>query len=177
MMKGKGGFRAPFSSPKIRTMLHTSWHHVTTPLRKYAAIEGRAGRAEFWLFHLAVYTVLAAHCIMGTLAGAELRRIAGLSFTLDTDAMHPTFAMVWGVMFACLFLFTVIPMIAVSVRRLHDIGWTGHALWPYLLLGTAEWWGVVIHFGYWIAFALPGQARANTYGDVLEPLIANRAAC
>lgn len=67
------------------------------PLRKYADFNGRARRAEYWLFFL--FNVVAALAAM----------------IIDSTA-----AMIWLVWLALL-----IPNIAVGVRRLHDINMSG----------------------------------------------------
>lgn len=88
---------------------------VKRVFQKYAVFTGRAGRAEFWWWVLAdfiVYAVLYA-----------LMMILGVGFgTSDTFGAG-------GVVFAILLivwaLATIVPHIAVSVRRLHDAGYSG----------------------------------------------------
>jgi uncharacterized membrane protein YhaH (DUF805 family) len=76
------------------------------PLRKYAVFSGRASRAEYWWFYLLT--------IVAGLVGGLLDRLVGgqvVSWILN--------------------LFLLVPWIAVSVRRLHDIDRTG---WWLLIL-------------------------------------------
>lgn len=58
-------------------------------------------------------------------------------------------------------LITAIPTLAVAVRRLHDVGVTGHWLW---LLVAAQWWGVLALVPL-AMFLWPGRMGRNQYGD------------
>ena len=105
---------------------------LTTCLKKYATFKGRASRSEFWFWYLG--TLLA-----GFLGGF----IDGL---FDINVFLP--AVVIG---------SLVPSIAVAVRRLHDLGASG---WWYLatllpLVGSI----VFIAIG-----AKPAQQQANQYG-------------
>ena len=79
---------------------------VEQALRNYAQFSGRSGRKEFWYFMLFQYSILFAFSL--------------LRFT----------ALGW-LLLGLFSLFTLIPSLSVSVRRLHDIGRSG--LW--LLMG------------------------------------------
>ena len=87
-----------------------------TPLKKYAQFSGRAPRAEYWWFYLG-YIIFAV--VLNMLTGiSELFGLLGI-----------------------LYLGLVIPMIAVGVRRLHDIDRTG-------------WWLLAPILPYAIGFAM-----------------------
>lgn len=79
------------------------------PLKKYATFSGRAPRSEFWWFILLYVAVQ-------TLASA-LDYVLGL----------PKLRLGYGVARLVLGLITLFPLLAVCVRRLHDLGRTG--LW------------------------------------------------
>lgn len=88
-------------------------NRVKTVFRKYAVFEGRAQRAEYWyfvLFYIIVYTVL------GFLDG---------SLTRAGDEPQ------WGLLTGVFALGTLLPSLAVSVRRLHDTNRSG---WWLLLM-------------------------------------------
>ncbi|QKG56029.1 DUF805 domain-containing protein [Hymenobacter sp. BRD128] len=71
--------------------------HYFTVLRKYASVEGRASRAEYWNFLLFNYTVSVI------LATVEAR-------------MHPNFIVITYA------VATLLPGLAVGMRRMHDVG-------------------------------------------------------
>ena len=72
-------------------------------LKKYADFNGRASREEFWCFFAFVIIANAVASFVGLLLGALM--LSGI----------------FG-------LLLVIPQVAVAVRRLHDLGKSGHEL-------------------------------------------------
>ena len=104
-------------------------------LKKYATFSGRARRKEFWMFYL--FQVL----IVGGLA---------IAFMATESA-----AVQWiqlGYLVA-----TLIPTIAVTVRRLHDTGSSG--AWYFITF-------VPLIGGFWLLVLLTGssQPHDNKYG-------------
>ena len=102
-----------------------------TPLKRYAQFSGRAPRAEYWWFYLG-YLILAV----------LLNFLTGIS---------EIFAL-----FAIVYLALVIPMIAVGVRRLHDIDRTG-------------WWLMAPILPYAIGFAMMFPAMVSGAADPANP--------
>lgn len=87
---------------------------VSTCFRKYATFQGRARRSEYWywcLFNILVDFVLIA---------------------IDYSA----YLVVWGdvgILTTLFSLVVLVPNIAVTVRRLHDIGRSGWWYWIYFV--------------------------------------------
>ena len=109
---------------------------ITSVFRRYFEFHGRSMRSEFWwfiLFYLVVSIVIAAP------AGA-LREDGGILYGL----------------YGLFILASLIPYLAVAVRRLHDRNRTG---W-WLLLTFVPFGGFVLI--YW--WALPGDPGPNRYG-------------
>ena len=77
---------------------------------KYAQLNGRAGRPEFWLFVLVNFVISMVFYILTIVAAT-----AGSS----------TLALVFNLVLLVYGLATLVPTIAVGVRRLHDIGKEG----------------------------------------------------
>lgn len=102
---------------------------VRTCLRKYVRISGRAGRAEYWWFFLAI--------ILASLIAGVLDGIAGWGSEDEVGGFG-----------ALVSLLTFVPSITVLVRRLHDTGKPGYFLFlPYV--------GLVAGAG--LLYALPDQ--------------------
>ena len=76
---------------------------ISTAFRKYASFEGRAGRAEFWWF------ILFATLVSSALGAFNVATPTG-EITIGTSL-----ASVWAIA-------TLIPTLAVAVRRLRDAG-------------------------------------------------------
>lgn len=86
---------------------------ATLPLKKYAEFEGRSRRKEYWMY---VLLLIGIGLVIGIVEG-----ILGL-----TGMVGP-----YGPLSALFLLATLVPSLAVGVRRLHDTGRSG---W-WLLVG------------------------------------------
>lgn len=100
---------------------------VKTCLRKYADFSGRATRAEFWWWVLVTalvsFVINAIESAFGIFGG----RLLPIPYFIGIDPLSTIYT-----------LAILLPGLAVTVRRLHDIGRTG-------------WWQLV-----WIMIALAG---------------------
>ena len=105
---------------------------VKTCYTKYATFSGRATRSEYWWFYL--------FCMLVMIALAALTSISDI------------FGMIYGVFI----LGSLIPSIAVGVRRLHDTDKSG---W-WLLIGLVPFIGLLLI--YFLAIA--GTPDDNRFG-------------
>lgn len=117
------------------------------PLRRYADFSGRSRRKEYWSFFLlnmliglGVWTLLA------------VLFIAGLSESAMMAIMTPVF-----LLYGLVALAFLIPGIAVTIRRLHDIDRSGWSI----LLGLIPLVGAIILL---IFYCTEGTAGPNQYG-------------
>jgi len=116
---------AAFPAPLSLGMTSMSYFDaVSAGFRNYFDFQGRATRPEFWWFMLFL-TLLG----LGT-------AVADMSFGLGHDGMGPIN------LFAS--FATLIPMLSVGARRLHDIGRTGW--WQLLYFVPFIGWLVLIIF-------------------------------
>lgn len=113
-------------------------------LRKYAVFTGRARRKEFWVFHL----VNGAICLV-------LGGLLALSANAITSEPVTAIRLVAGLI-GLYMLAIFIPSLAVSVRRLHDINFSG---W-WLLIALVPLGGVALL----IFYLLDSNPGANRYG-------------
>ena len=102
-------------------------------LKKYAVFEGRARRKEYWMFALFNFIIIIALAVIDALVGT-LGAFGGLYS-----------------------LATLVPVLAVSFRRLHDTGKSG---W-WLLICFVPIVGVIILFIFTVMDSTPGD---NQYG-------------
>lgn len=109
------------------------------PLNKYATFEGRARRKEFWQFAVFVFLV---QLVLGV-----IDRMIG-TFSIGAE---------FGLLGGVFSLFVLIPSIAVTVRRLHDIGRTGWWFFLYLIPLI----GAIVMLIFMI---LDSQPETNQYG-------------
>lgn len=108
---------------------------VRTCFSKYATFSGRAPRSEFWFFILFGIIV----------------QLVGEIIDKASDSL---------IVGAIIALVLLLPTIAVSVRRLHDIDRTG---WWYLLVFTVILWILLL-----VWYCMRGTVGANRYGP--DPL-------
>ncbi|MEU6868091.1 DUF805 domain-containing protein [Streptomyces sp. NPDC046876] len=108
-------------------------HHYTDVLKKYADFSGRARRQEFWMFFLLNMAAAIVVLIIDSVIGAS------------------------GILYGLYFLAVLVPTIALTVRRLHDLGKSG---WWYFI-GLVPLVG-----GIWllVLLATEGQPQPNQYG-------------
>ena len=147
---------------------------------KYDQFGGRAGRREFWLFWL-------VHFVLSVIAGVVDDRV--LAQDSEWFQFGPLFSIYW--------LITIVPVLALGARRLHDTGRSGwyqvvFAFWfPTVLFAVfaivLELMGVDIGAGFFLALAfvffmvalvgtlilfifavLPGDESDNQYGNPAE---------
>lgn len=79
-------------------------------MKKYADFEGRARRTEFWMFYLINLGIQLLAVLMDMLLGTTIG------------------VMPYGVIYLLYSLAVFVPSLAVSVRRMHDIGRSGLTL-------------------------------------------------
>ncbi len=98
---------------------------------KYATFSGRARRAEYWWFSV-LYVIATAV-------------IAGTSLAIEVPLLN------------VLLLPFIVPMLSVSVRRLHDTGKSGRRMFVALIPAV----GPIL---YLVGMALDGAPGTNQYG-------------
>ena len=110
--------------------------------KKYAVFQGRAARSEYWLYNL----------VVGILSIVAMAADVTLGMADEETGLGPLSFIV--------LLAVIIPGLAVSIRRCHDLdkpGWL-------LLLAFVPYVGI----GLFVYFAIPGTAGSNRYGE--DPL-------
>jgi uncharacterized membrane protein YhaH (DUF805 family) len=128
-------------------------------LRKYAVFRGRAGRKEWWMFFL-IYVAV----VFG------LKGIDILLGTFDWDRRYNVLINVlsdFGTISGLYLIGTIIPVVAVTVRRLHDTNRSG---WWYLIIFIPVFGG----FQQLIWMAQRSQPGENRYGLPPQDATQNR---
>lgn len=122
---------------------------VRTSLSKYVDFSGRARRSEFWYFVLFSFLVQVVASILDSIIGTDYDTASG------------------GLISTVASLGLLLPSIAVSARRLHDIGRSG---W-WQLIGIIPIIGWILVIVWYCTDTRPGE---NQYGpdpkDAGDPL-------
>lgn len=102
-MRGRADTARPSAAP-VDGM--GAMHRALLPYRLYFEFRGRSRRSEYWPFVLMWLTIAVGLNLVGEALGFEGRRLAGWLFWLSA-------------------LGSLIPALAATVRRLHDVNCTG----------------------------------------------------
>ncbi len=116
---------------------------IKVGIDNYANFRGRSSRSEYWWFWLGVVLFQLIVPGIGAVLGYS---ISGYSGLIIGELAGATMAL----------LLTILPMLAVSVRRLHD---TGHSGWWYFITLIP-----LIGPIWYLVLMLTGSDEANSYG-------------
>jgi len=120
------------------------------PYRRYAEFFGRSRRREFWLFHLFLFLI---SVVIDALFGVPAYRHAGFSFAYSVNLTG-----VGQTIQSLVSLASLVPSLAVAVRRLHDIERSGW--WLLLIFLPILGW-----FTLFVFLCLDGTRGVNRYGS------------
>src|SRR5688572_12459265 len=118
-------------------------------LKQYATFTGRARRSEYWYFFL--FNMLFA------IAAMVLDYVLGTTFQYGSQIIS------FGYVYVLYGLFVFIPGLAVTVRRLHDVGKSGWWYFIILIPIVGAIWLLVLMF-------TDSDPGANKYGANPKPV-------
>ena len=127
---------------------------------KYGVFRGRATRSEFWWWQLFLFLVPGLTILLGFIlagvAGAQEQTYGSSSEGMTVFAGLLLFAAgLVGLAF-------LVPTIAVSVRRLHDMDLSG---WLYLIILIPSVGGIIL----FVMMLMPSKPHPNQYGLAPTP--------
>ena len=123
---------------------------MVLPLRRYARFKGRSGRREFWFYSLFLG--------LGYLAIVVLAFAIAIAWPESETLIGSVFIGGWTLFFAANF----VPGLALTTRRLHDMGLSGALL--IVIFAALAILNVVGWLGYLVWMSLPGQRQENRHG-------------
>jgi uncharacterized membrane protein YhaH (DUF805 family) len=118
-------------------------------LNKYAIFTGRARRSEFWFFVL--------FNIIFSVVALILDNVIGTTISLH-DNTYGDIPMPYGYIYILYVLAVFIPGLAVTVRRLHDVGKSGWMYFIILIPIIGSIWLLVLLF-------IDSQTGRNKWGE------------
>ncbi|MCS4433901.1 DUF805 domain-containing protein [Aquiflexum gelatinilyticum] len=113
--------------------------YFISAMKNYATFTGRARRSEYWFFYLFYFIFLVLAVILDNLLG----------ITIEDTGIGP--------LYFVSILAMIIPGLAVTVRRLHDVGKSGWFYFIVLIPIIGSIWLLVL-------MVTDGQPGRNKYG-------------
>ncbi len=136
------------------------------PLKRYAEFSGRSRRKEFWSFFL--LNLVVTGILLGPIYASMISNMAAMQAgSMDAAAASPeigTVPMALGVLGGLWALGTLIPNIAVTVRRLHDRDMSGWWYLGFIVLSIIPLIGFIAAIAYIVIMALEGTKGPNRFG-------------
>lgn len=118
---------------------------------RYTDFQGRSRRSEYWWVALFNFLVQMAAIVL----------IAILGMIGSSNGEPGPLAMIPMGLLVLYALATIIPSLALIVRRLHDVNLTG-----WILLGAlVPFLNIIVGLGIFIICFIPGTVGPNKYGD------------
>lgn len=117
---------------------------------RYTDFQGRSRRSEYWWVQLFNFLVMAVGMVLAGILG---------SIGASSDGPGPLAYLVFIVL-VLYALAVLIPGIALTVRRLHDVNITGWILLAALILFIGSLVGIAV----FVISLIPGTAGPNKYG-------------
>ena len=116
---------------------------IKTCYSKYLNAKGRARRSEFWWFYL--FATIVSYVPMFIVRSAHTAAAEKFAnqITLDNmdemmkkaESVDSQFLLYYILISVAVFFLVSLPLITAQIRRLHDVGKSGHFMWLYLLCG------------------------------------------
>ncbi len=119
--------------------------------KNYTNFQGRSRRSEYWWVFLAYMIVIVAAALLIVLIGGGGESLNILGLILSGLLLLAALAV-------------MVPWIALSVRRFHDLGQTGWLVLVFIILSAIPVVGLLASLGQFIWFAMPGATGPNKYG-------------
>jgi uncharacterized membrane protein YhaH (DUF805 family) len=143
------------------------------PYRRYAEFSGRSRRKEYWMFTLFLFLVgIVFNILMMTMGFSAANMMAMNRYGAgDPAAVFQGFGTGFWVLIAIYMVFvlaTLIPSLAVSVRRLHDRDMSGWFLLLFVVLFMIPLVNFIAAIAYLVLMCLEGTKGPNKYGP--DPL-------
>ena len=148
LRQGSGSFfalTAPLDQPAYNCTIGEAFIRFW---KKYATFKGRASRGEFWWWVLCTFIIQIAFAVIFAVLGAIID-------SNTANGMRSFVNTIWA-------LATIVPSLALSVRRLHDTNKAGTTL--VILYAIDFIGGVLLSVG----LVMTGLGAISVIGDVIE---------
>lgn len=134
------------------------------PLKRYAEFSGRSRRKEYWMFFLLNVVVIATVMILKSVIGGGISMMEAAQNGGSVLAIYGSLFSGIGILLAIWWLATLIPNIAVNIRRLHDRDMSGWWYLGFIVVSLIPLIGALIGLGFLVVMCLEGTKGPNRFG-------------
>jgi uncharacterized membrane protein YhaH (DUF805 family) len=142
------------------------------PYRRYFEFSGRSRRKEYWFF--ALFTTVVIVALSAVMVGLLAASFQGL-LQGSVNPIEAFGGAAWGgfALIGVFIMASIVPGVAVQVRRLHDLGVSGW-WYPGMLVASALLGQVpdvgsglnsLVNLGWIVWMFMPGTKGPNRFGD------------
>ena len=135
------------------------------PFKRYADFSGRSRRMEFWMYQL-LQTIVGIVLYGIILSGMPLSEM--MAMQEGQMAAEPTMGTtaIIGIILAVIWaLFSLVPSLAVTVRRLHDRNMSGWWYLGFFVLMIIPFVGFIAAIAFIVIMFLDGTPGPNRFGS------------
>lgn len=129
------------------------------PYRRYAEFSGRSRRKEYWMFTLLSLLVYGGAAAL-MFSGGLMTAISGAE-----DAEFSPLFWLGGAIAAMFFLGSLVPSVAVTIRRLHDRDMSGWWYLGFIAVSSIPFIGNAVNIAFLVILCLKGTDGPNRFGN------------
>ena len=130
-------------------------------LNRFKDFQGRSTRSEYW------WVILFNVLVMAIPLFLLMKSYGGNLEAMEAGVM-PSGGMMPMAIIGIYALITLVPNIALAVRRFHDLNQTGWLYLAFIIVGLIPLVGMLASLGMLVWFCMRGTVGQNKYGD--DPL-------
>ncbi len=129
--------------------------------KRWSDFQGRSRRKEYWMWSLANVVIALAATIMFAIAGGFGSYVAVLQ---HEEPHFSAFALLVLAVIGLYSLATIVPQLAVTVRRFHDVGRSGWWVLALIVLSLIPFIGFLASIAMLVFEVLDSQPGGNQWG-------------
>lgn len=146
------------------------FYWMLLPLSRYMEFSGRSRRKEYWSFFLLNMIVLSVIMAFMFSSGSMLAAMGDAARSGNPLAIYGAMFSGVGILIAIWWLFTLIPNIAVNVRRLHDRDMSGWWYLGFIVGSMIPLLNLIVGIAFLVIMFREGTHGANRFGpDPKDP--------
>lgn len=132
--------------------------YMILPYLRFFDFSGRSSRTEYWMFTLFFAVAILVPLILS--GGFDALLFGDATQTVDFEMLGAV-----GLVIGAFCLLSIIPILALTIRRFHDVGLSG---WVYLMLvlvSLVPVLGWLASIAIFVVSVVPSSAGDNQWGE------------